>query len=82
MVAIVAGNGLGLLNTSLNTIGAGGIVVDPLLGQGGSRAILNVANGNLVLQAQDGQLAGCGTDLLAVRTYNSLSTSVDSAGWR
>ena len=51
MVAIVAGNGLGLLNTSLNTIGAGGIVVDPLLGQGGSRAILNVANGNLVLQA-------------------------------
>lgn len=83
MVAIVAGKGLGLLNTSLNTIGTGGVTGDSVLGQGSSRALLNVANGNLVLQAQDGQLAGCGTDLFAFRTYNSLAApDGDGDGWR
>jgi len=53
MVAIVAGKGLGLLDTSLNTIGTGGVTGDSVVGQGSSRALLNVANGNLVLQAQD-----------------------------
>lgn len=84
MVAILAGKGLGLFDTSLNTIGSGGVTGDSVLGQGSSRALLNVANGNLVLQAQDGQLAGCGTDLFALRTHNSLAatTALDGDCWR
>jgi hypothetical protein len=84
MVAIVAGYGRGLLNTSLNTIGAAGVLGESVLGQAGSRAIVNVANGNLVLQAQDAQLAGRGADLFALRTYNSLGAPTDSDGdgWR
>jgi hypothetical protein len=84
MVAIVAGKGLGLFNTSLNTVGAPGVLGQSALGQGSYRAILNVVNGNLVLQTQDAQLAGSGTDLFALRTYNSLGapTDGDEDGWR
>jgi hypothetical protein len=84
MVAIVADNGLGLFNTSLNTVGAAGAVGQSAVGQGSHRAIVNVVNGNLVLQSQDGQLAGRGTDLFALRTYNSLGvpTDLDGDGWR
>ncbi len=84
MVAIVAGNGLGLLNTSLHTVGAAGVLGQRVLGQGSYRAILNVVNGNLVLQTQDAQLAGRGTDLFALRTYNSFGapTDGDQDGWR
>jgi YD repeat-containing protein len=84
MVAIVAGNGRGLLNTSLNTVGAAGVLGQGVLGQGSIRAMINAVNGNLVLQSQDAQLAGRGTDLFALRTYNSLSepTDGDEDGWR
>ena len=84
MVAIVAGNGLGVLNTSLNNVGVAGVIGDSVLGHGSGRAILNVANGNLVLQMQDAQLAGRGMDLFALRTYNSLGapTDADGDGWR
>ncbi len=84
MVAIVGGSGLGILNTSLNTVGAAGVTGDSLLGQGGTHAVLNVANGNLVVQSEDGQLAGRGADLLALRTYNSLDATagVNGDGWR
>src|SRR5258705_8627104 len=66
MVAIVAGDGRGLFNTSLNTVGAAGVLGRSVLGQGSSRAIVNVVNGNLVLQTQDVQLAGRGMDLFAL----------------
>ena len=85
MVAIVAGNGLGLLNTSLNTCRRRRCTRRKrLLGQGSNRAVVNAANGNLVLQSQDAQLAGRGTDLFALRTYNSLGTPTDGDedGWR
>src|SRR3546814_6577988 len=81
MVAIVAGNGLGLLDTSLNTIGTG-ILGEGMLGQGSSRIVVNVVNGNLVLQAQDARLAGRGSDLVALRTHNSLGAPSDGDGWR
>ena len=84
MVAIVAGNGLGLLNTSLNIVGEAGVIGQSALGQGSSRAIVNAATGNLVLQMQDEQLAGRGLDLYALRTYNSLGAlnDGDGDGWR
>lgn len=84
MVAIVAGNGMGLLNTSLNTVGAAGVLGQGVLGQGSIRAIVNAVNGNLVLQSQDARLSGRGTDLFALRTYDSLGTPTDGDedGWR
>ena len=84
MVAIVAGKGLGLLNTSLNILGGAGVLGQSVLGQGSSRAIVNAANGNLVLQMQDEQLSGRGLDLYALRTHNSLGTLNDGEGdgWR
>ena len=84
MVAIVAGNGLGLLNTSLNILGGAGVLGQSVLGQGSSRAFVNAVSGNLVLQMQDEQLAGRGLDLYALRTYNSLGTpnDGDGDGWR
>lgn len=84
MVAIVAGNGLGLFNTSMKTVGPDGVFGQSLIGRGSDRAIVNVTNGNLVLQTQDAQLAGRGADLFALRTYNSLGLPNDSDadGWR
>ena len=84
MVAIVAGNGLGLLNTSLNILGEAGVLGQRVLGQGSSRAFVNAVSGNLVLQMQDEQLAGGGLDLYALRTYNALGTlnDGDGDGWR
>ena len=83
MVAIVAGNGLGLLNTSLNLLGGAGVLGHSGLGQS-SHAFVNAVSGNLVLQMQDEQLAGCGLDLYALRTYNSLGplNDGDGDGWR
>ncbi|MDF2120414.1 putative Ig domain-containing protein [Roseiarcaceae bacterium H3SJ34-1] len=84
MVAIVAGSGRGLLDTSLDTLGPQGGVGQAGLGQGQAQAFVNVANGNLVLQAQDAQLAGRGEDLLAARNYNSLAATFggEESGWR
>lgn len=84
MVAIVAGNGLGLYNASLNTLGGAGVWGQGGLGQAGGRSWVNAATGNLILQFQDEQLAGKGLDLFHVRTYNSLGalTDGDADGWR
>ena len=84
MVAIVAGNGLGLLNTSLNILGGAGVLGQSALGQGTGRAFVNAASGNLLLLMQDEQLAGRGLNLYALRAYNSLGTPNDGDGddWR
>ena len=52
MVAVVAGTGLGLFNTSFTQLGgaSGG---SPTVGQSGERHYVNLANGNLVLQDVD-----------------------------
>lgn len=85
MVAIVAGNGLGLFNTSLNTLGgAGTFGQDGSLGQAGGSAYVNVATGNLILQYTDEQMSGLGDDLYQLRTYNTrgLYNDGDGDGWR
>lgn len=83
MVAVIAGNGLGLLGTSLQQLGLspGG---QPGLGQSGASQYVNIATGNLVLQSQDERLVEQGLLAGLVRTYNSLGTSGDignAGGW-
>lgn len=60
MVAVIAGNGLGLGNTSLTQLGqtSGG---QPNIGQAGVGQYLNLATGNLILQSTDEGLVfdGC-----------------------
>ena len=70
MTAIVAGEGLGLLNTSLG-LGAHGAVGEASWGRNGERVVVNASTGNLVVQQQDEWLIGVGPDLNLVRTYNS-----------
>jgi YD repeat-containing protein len=82
MVAIVAGNGLGLFNTSLNISGA--VWGQGVLGQSGGRFFVNASTGNLVIQVQDEQLSARGQDLQHLRTYNSkgLLNDGDKDQWR
>ncbi|XVN16206.1 hypothetical protein QZH47_09470 [Pseudomonas corrugata] len=84
MVAIVAGNGLGLFNASLNSLGGSGVGGQGNLGQAGGQALVNVSNGNLVLRFTDEQLSGLGQDLLQTRTYNTQGglSDGDADGWR
>ena len=84
MVAIVAGNGLGLFNASLNSLGGSGVGGQGILGQAGGQALVNVSNGNLVLRFTDEQLSGLGQDLLHTRTYNTQGglSDGDADGWR
>ncbi len=84
MVAVVAGNGLGLFNASVNVLGSAGMLGRAGTGQAGGRCYVNVATGNLVLQAYDERLAGRGLDLQHVRTHNSLgqANDGDGDGWR
>jgi YD repeat-containing protein len=82
MAAVIAGNGLGLFNSSLQ---AGlGLGSGSRLGvQGGDRQYVNISNGNLILHSQDEQLLFRGMTLGQFRTYNSqgLSSQVGSDGW-
>ncbi|HEX7112531.1 MAG TPA: putative Ig domain-containing protein, partial [Mizugakiibacter sp.] len=82
MVAVIAGNGLGLLGTSLAQLGVvpGG---QAGVGQSGTSQYVNVATGNLVLQSQDERLVVQGLLAGLVRTYNSLGTTGDygAGGW-
>jgi YD repeat-containing protein len=84
MVAVVAGNGLGLFNASSSILGDPGTWGQSALGQAHNRLFVNAATGNLVLQAQDEQLSGRGTDLRQLRTYNALGgwNDGDADGWR
>lgn len=63
MTAIVAGEGLGLLNTSLG-LGAHGAVGEASWGRNGERVVVNASTGNLVVQQQDEWLIGVGPDLI------------------
>ncbi|MGH8049868.1 MAG: hypothetical protein ACREPB_04325, partial [Arenimonas sp.] len=73
MVAVVSGNGLGLFNTSLTALG--GLQGGPagLGGRAGSQ-VVNITNGNLILQDQDETLLVRGLSTGVLRTYNSRGT--------
>lgn len=82
MVAVFTGNGLGLFNTSLTQLGTalGG---SSGLGQGTDRQYVNLATGNLLLQARDEFLTFRGLGAEFNRTYNSrgLVSDVGTDGW-
>src|SRR5215510_9592159 len=80
MVAIVAGNGLGMFKASNNILGGAGVWGQGTLGQSGGRAYVNAVTGNLVLRVQDEVLSGRGLDLSHLRTYNSLGTFANGLG--
>ena len=80
MVAIVAGNGAGVSNSSANTLGQQGIFGDPTLGKTKEAAYVNVSNGNLVVQDKDDFVVARGLNLALTRTYNSQGTYSDVIG--
>ena len=71
MVSVVTGSGLGLVNSSRGVVGANGVLGQGNVGRAGEQLTVNAANGNLVVQNQDGLLLGVGPDVGLVRTYNS-----------
>ena len=82
MVAIVAGAGLGLLDTSAYQRNGAGVIGDGYLGHNNGNATVNAANGNLVLQFTDETLAGSGADLYLQRSYNSQGNATGQDHWR
>lgn len=71
MTLIVAGQGLGLFNSSLNVLGSFGPQGNAALGRSGEQVLVNASSGNLVIRNQDEYLASAGLDAAVVRTYNS-----------
>jgi hypothetical protein len=71
MVSVVSGSGFGLVNTSRGVVGENGELGQGSVGRAGERLTVNAANGNLVVQNQDGLLVGIGPDVGLLRTYNS-----------
>ncbi|MES2939285.1 MAG: hypothetical protein V4864_16480, partial [Pseudomonadota bacterium] len=70
MVAIVSGGALGVSLSSWATLGQQGPGTAGL-GQAGEQAFVNVATGNLVLQERDDVFMAMGSEVGALRTYNS-----------
>ena len=71
MVAVISGNGLGLLNGSLSQIGQAPGSGSATIGQGKQASYVNAATGNLVLQSADSGLIFDGLAISQLRTYNS-----------
>jgi YD repeat-containing protein len=80
MVAIVTGNGAGVLNSSANTLGQQGVFGDSTLGKTKEAAYVNVSNGNLVVQDKADLLASRGLNFALTRTYNSQGNFDDGIG--
>lgn len=80
MVSIFTGNGLGVFQSSATQLGQGS---GTRLGQGRESHGINVATGNLVLQAFDEGLIVRGQSAAALRTYNSRGqvSGMGQDGW-
>ena len=76
---VFTGSGLGFHSSSLK-LGSYGLKGSAALGQGGNSVYVNAANGNLVLQQDDGFLADAGIGMGLLQTYNSKGDM--SSAWR
>ena len=84
MVAIIAGSGLGLFESSATQLKGAGVLGQNGLGRSGGHASVNITNGNLLLQFTDETLSGSGADIRASRSYNAQGDVTDGDGdrWR
>ncbi|WP_160153355.1 putative Ig domain-containing protein [Microbulbifer sp. ALW1] len=84
MTAVITSNGLGLLNSSADILGALGQNGQASLGQAGLNSYVNAASGNLFVRQADELLMGLGLDAGLVRTYNSQGSFTGGMGdqWR
>ncbi|WP_212722937.1 RHS repeat protein, partial [Zooshikella ganghwensis] len=73
MVAVVAGQGLGLYNNSLTGLNG----QSSALGQGNNRVFINHNTGNLIIQHYTDELASKGLNTSLLQTYNSQGQSND-----
>lgn len=80
MVAIVSGNSLGLDLTSLRTLGPQDFTGSAAHGRNGQGVYVNAANGNLVVQGLEANVATAGADVQGLRTYNSQGLLDDDSG--
>ncbi len=80
MVAIVGGNGAGLLNGSAGVLGQQGVAGNAILGGNKEGAYVNIVNGNLTLQDSDDFLAAHGVNVALTRTYNAQGNLNDGNG--
>src|SRR3990167_3930054 len=71
MVAVIAGSGLGLFDSSLSNLGNGRHGAPTSVGTTSDSLYINAATGNLIVTRADQLLAGRGADNQIVRTYNS-----------
>jgi YD repeat-containing protein len=70
-VGLVSGNGLGTSLSSLATLGDRGVFGSGVQGRSSEHTLVNLANGNLVVQDSDELLVGTGLAANTLRTYNS-----------
>lgn len=70
MVAVVAGSGSGLANSSREVIGSAGELGNAATGRAGEQVTVNAADGSLIVQDRDEYLVGVGPDIDLLRTYN------------
>src|SRR5260370_29347814 len=79
MVAVIAGQNLGLGFGKVNDLNGQGLGQSQV-GQNGQNVYVNAADGNLVIQNQDAVLFDNGLDLGVLRTYNSQGQFSDANG--
>ncbi|MHA3081857.1 LysM peptidoglycan-binding domain-containing protein [Acinetobacter sp. ANC 5383] len=81
MVAIVSGNGLGLLNSSFNNLGKKGVQGNANMGQAQLQNYVNLADGNLIIRQLDQNLEATGKNIQSTQTYNSKGILSEDVQW-
>lgn len=81
MVAVISGSGLGLFNSSFNTLGKNGVHGSANFGQNQLQNYVNIADGNLIIRQLDQNLSAIGKDIKSIQTYNSKGVLSGDTQW-